>query len=47
MGQPYTRSRHYHLYINGQYWGLYETEERPEASYAAVLLRRHAPTTTT
>jgi len=33
MGQPYTRSRYYHLYINGQYWGLYQTEERPEASY--------------
>ncbi|MGQ9576020.1 MAG: lamin tail domain-containing protein, partial [Thermoguttaceae bacterium] len=35
LGQPYTRSRFYHLYINGQYWGLYQTEERPEASYAA------------
>ncbi|MHC5076675.1 MAG: lamin tail domain-containing protein, partial [Planctomycetota bacterium] len=35
MGQPYTRSRFYHLYINGQYWGLYQTEERPEAHYAA------------
>ncbi|MBN1997305.1 CotH kinase family protein, partial [candidate division KSB1 bacterium] len=35
MGQPYTRSRYYHLYINGTYWGLYQTEERPEASYAA------------
>jgi hypothetical protein len=34
MGQPYTRSRYYHLYINGTYWGLYQTEERPEASYA-------------
>jgi len=33
MGQPYRRSRYYHLYINGQYWGLYETDERPEASY--------------
>ena len=33
MGQPYTRSRYYHLYINGQYWGLYQTEERPEANY--------------
>ena len=21
MGQPYTRSRHYHVYLNGQYWG--------------------------
>jgi hypothetical protein len=34
MGAPYTRSRYYHLYINGQYWGLFETQERPEASYA-------------
>jgi hypothetical protein len=34
MGDPYTRSRNYHLYINGMYWGLYQTQERPEASYA-------------
>ncbi|MHC4432302.1 MAG: lamin tail domain-containing protein, partial [Planctomycetota bacterium] len=34
MGHPYTRSRYYHLYINGQYWGLYQTQERSEASYA-------------
>jgi hypothetical protein len=33
MGQPYRRSRYYHLYLNGQYWGLYETDERPDASY--------------
>jgi hypothetical protein len=33
MGKPYTRSRYYHLYIDGMYWGLYQTEERPEASY--------------
>ncbi|MEX2188463.1 MAG: lamin tail domain-containing protein [Pirellulales bacterium] len=33
MGQPYTRSQFYHLYINGVYWGLYQTQERPEASY--------------
>jgi hypothetical protein len=35
-GQPYTRTRYYHLYLNGQYWGLYETQERSEASYAAT-----------
>jgi hypothetical protein len=35
MGQPYTRSRYYHLYINGTYWGLYQTQERSEASFAA------------
>ncbi len=33
-GQPYTRSRFYHLYLNGQYWGLYQSQERSEASYA-------------
>jgi hypothetical protein len=35
MGQPYTRSRFYHLYINGTYWGLFQSQERPEARYAA------------
>jgi len=34
MEQPYTRSRYYHLYINGHYWGLFQTQERSEASYA-------------
>ncbi|MBN2139043.1 MAG: lamin tail domain-containing protein [Sedimentisphaerales bacterium] len=34
MGQPNTRSRYYHLYINGQYWGLFQTQERSEAAYA-------------
>ncbi len=34
MGHPYTRSRYYHLYINGHYWGLHQTQERSEASYA-------------
>lgn len=38
MGMPYTRSRAYHLYINGIYWGLYETQERAEAEYAASYL---------
>jgi hypothetical protein len=34
IGQPYTRSRYYHVYINGQYWGLFQSQERSEASYA-------------
>ncbi|MCH8044216.1 MAG: lamin tail domain-containing protein [Planctomycetes bacterium] len=34
INQPYTRSRYYHLYLNGQYWGLYQTEERADASFA-------------
>lgn len=33
MGQPYTRSRYYHLYINGTYWGLFQTQERSEAAF--------------
>ncbi|NPE30639.1 T9SS type A sorting domain-containing protein [Methanococcoides sp. SA1] len=38
MGQPYTRSRYYHLYINGVYWGLYQTQERTEARFAESYL---------
>ncbi len=34
MNQPYTRGEYYHLYINGMYWGLYQTEERCTADYA-------------
>ena len=33
MGQPYNRSRYYHLYLNGVYWGVYQTEERADAKY--------------
>ena len=36
MGSPYTRSRYYHLFLNKQYWGIYMTEERPEANYGAT-----------
>jgi hypothetical protein len=38
MGQPYTRSRYYHLYINGQYWGLYQSQERADADFAESYL---------
>src|SRR5690606_13830174 len=34
MNQPHTRTRYYHLYLNGQYWGLYMTQERVDAVYA-------------
>jgi hypothetical protein len=35
MGETaYGRSRYYHLYINGVYWGLYQTEERAEEHFA-------------
>jgi uncharacterized repeat protein (TIGR01451 family) len=33
MGQPYSRGRYYHLYINGQYWGLFNSQERTDADY--------------
>lgn len=38
MGMPYTRSRYYHLYINGQYWGLYQSQERGDADFAESYL---------
>ncbi len=34
MGQPAARGDFCHLYLNGQYWGLFDTCERPEASFA-------------
>src|SRR5262245_20943063 len=36
MGEPAARGNFYHLYINGQYWGLYDTCERTEASFGAT-----------
>jgi autotransporter-associated beta strand protein len=38
MGQPSTRSVAYHVYINGQYHGLFETQERADANHAAAYL---------
>lgn len=35
MGSPSTRGDYFHLFLNGMYWGLFQTEERPEARYAA------------
>ncbi len=33
MGRPATRGRFYHLYLNGIYWGLYQSDERAEAAF--------------
>ena len=33
LGQPYTRSVWFHMYLNGQYWGLYQTQERHDGDY--------------
>lgn len=38
MGEPYTRGLVYHLYLNGVYWGLYQTQERSEAAYGETYL---------
>lgn len=38
MGQPYKRGRYYHLYLNGLYWGIFQTDERAEADYAESYL---------
>lgn len=38
MGQPGSRDRYFHLYINGVYWGVYDFDERTEASFASTYL---------
>lgn len=38
MGQPAARSEFIHLFLNGQYWGMYNTCERPEAAFGASYL---------
>ena len=38
FGHIYTRSRYYHLYLNGVYWGLFMTQERAEANHAESYL---------
>ncbi len=38
LGQPYTRSRYYNLFINGQYWGLYQTQERGDEHFGEAYL---------
>jgi hypothetical protein len=46
MGQQGERGDFYHLYINGVYWGLYNTDERPEASSPRVITAARPRTTT-
>jgi hypothetical protein len=36
MGEPTTRSAYVHLYLNGQYWGIYQTEERAQQEFGAT-----------
>ncbi|QJE96483.1 lamin tail domain-containing protein [Luteolibacter luteus] len=34
MGRPGSKVRYFHLYLNGQYWGLYNLDERTESAFA-------------
>jgi hypothetical protein len=36
MGQPASHVRYFHLFINGHYWGLFNFDERKEASFGAT-----------
>lgn len=33
LGDPHTRSDYFHLYLNGQYWGLFMTQERVQEHF--------------
>ena len=35
MGHASSHGKFYHLYVNGQYWGLYNVDERPDANFGA------------
>lgn len=35
MGHESTRGEYYHLMINGVYWGIFQTDERPSADWGA------------
>jgi len=38
MGQPSTRTRFCHLFLNGLYWGIYDIHERAENSFGESYL---------
>ncbi|MBN1600423.1 MAG: lamin tail domain-containing protein [Chitinispirillaceae bacterium] len=38
MGHYYTRSRYYHLYLDGMYWGIYQTQEQADKRYAETYM---------
>lgn len=37
-GMAGSHNRYVHVYLNGQYWGLYDTDERPDASFGETYL---------
>lgn len=38
LGQHYSRGDFAFLYVNGQFWGIFQTEERKEENFAATYL---------
>lgn len=38
LGEPHIRSRYCHLYLNGNYWGVYQLEERANEQFASDYL---------
>ncbi len=38
LGDPYTRSRYHHLYLNGVYWGVYMSQERSQEDFGESYL---------
>jgi hypothetical protein len=38
MGQPGSKVRYVHLYLNGTYWGLFNLDERKEAAFSASYM---------
>jgi hypothetical protein len=38
MGKPDSHVKYVHLYLNGQYWGLYEFDERTEADHCSEYI---------
>lgn len=39
MGHLYTKSRFCHLYLDGMYWGIFQTQERGSKEFAASYLK--------
>ena len=42
MGQPSARGNLFHLYLDGVYWGIYNTDERAEANFGAFYFGGNA-----
>lgn len=43
MGHLYTKSRFYHLYLNGSYWGIFQTQEKVNGNFASSYVEGSLP----